>query len=105
MDSPFPVDYANNLNIATGYMKVLASRPRLIIMFNIRHEPHSVSELMQMTGMSQTALSHQLAKLRKIGMVMSERKGKEIYYSIANRRLSELVEYICYQFQCWEAKN
>jgi DNA-binding transcriptional ArsR family regulator len=101
MDSPFAVDFESNLDTATGYMKVLANRSRLMVMCKITREPHSVSELVELTGMSQPALSHQLAKLRDDGMVKTERRGKEIYYSIANRKLSELVEHICYQFQCW----
>lgn len=101
MDSPFAVDFESNLDTATGYMKVLANRSRLMVMCKITREPHSVSELVELTGMSQPALSHQLAKLREDGMVKTERRGKEIYYSIANRKLSELVEHICYQFQCW----
>ena len=101
MDSPFAVDFESNLNTATGYMKVLANRSRLLVMCKITREPHSVSELVELTGMSQPALSHQLAKLREDGMVKTQRRGKEIYYSIASRQLSELVEHICYQFQCW----
>lgn len=101
MDSPFAVNFESNIDIAAEYMKVLANRSRLVVMCNITREPHSVSELVEITGMSQPALSHQLAKLREDGMVKTQRKGKEIYYSIANRQLTELLEYICYQFQCW----
>lgn len=101
MDSPFTVNFESNLDTATGYLKILANRSRLMVMCKITREPHSVSELVELTGMSQPALSHQLAKLRENGMVKTERRGKEIYYSIANHKLSELVEHICYQFQCW----
>lgn len=101
MDSLFPVDFESNLDTATGYMKVLANRSRLMVMCKITREPHSVSELVKLTGMSQPALSHQLARLREDSMVKAERRGKEIFYSIANQQLADLVEHICYQFQCW----
>lgn len=101
MDSPYPVDFDLNMNKAIDYMKILANRSRLLVMCKISREPHSVSELVALTGMSQPALSHQLAKLREEGMVSTERKGKQIYYSVASPALADLVEYVCYQFQCW----
>ncbi len=99
MDSLFSRDIEMKLDKATHYLKVLANRNRLFIMCKITHKPHSVSELTALTGMSQTALSHQLAKLRKDGMVSTERKGKEIYYAIANQHLADLIKHICKQFQ------
>lgn len=82
-------------------MKMLANRGRLIVMCKISKRPYSVSELVLLTGMSQPALSLHLAKLREEEMVMTERRGKEIYYSIASQKLKELVEHISYKFQCW----
>ncbi len=101
MDSPYPVDFSNNVDQATDYMKVLANRGRLIVMCKISRRPYTVSELVQLTGMSQPALSMHLAKLRDANMVTTNRDGKEIYYSIANAELKDLVEHICYRFQCW----
>lgn len=101
MDSPFPVNLESNLDAATAHMKVLANRSRLLVMYKITRKPHTVSELIDVTGMSQTALSHQLAKLREDGMVHTQRQGKAVYYSIASCQLSELVEHIFYKFQCW----
>lgn len=101
MDSPLIVDFESNLEKASEYMKVLANRSRLMVLCKITREPHSVTELVELTGMTQPALSHQLAKLREDHMVTTERRGKEIYYSIANQKLADLVEHICYQFQCW----
>lgn len=101
MDSPFPVNFNANIDTAISYMKVLANSHRLIVMCHITEQPRCVSELVALTGMSQPALSHQLARLRDEEMVATQRKGKEIYYRIANRQLASLVESICYQFQCW----
>ena len=101
MDSPFPVDFDTNVDEASHYMKVLANKHRLIVMCKIKSKPHTVSELVTLTGMSQPALSMHLAKLRDEGMVSTEREGKEVYYSIANNHLRDLVEHVCYRFQCW----
>lgn len=99
MSSFFSTETEQALDEVTKYMKVLSHRSRLIVMCKVTRKPHSVSELIELTGMSQTALSHQLAKLREEKMVKAERKGKEIYYSIANQHLADLVEYICCKFQ------
>lgn len=85
---------------AARYMKLLSHPRRLMVMCKITRKPHCVSELMALTNMSQTALSHQLAKLREENMVKTKRKGKEIYYSIADPQFADLVEHICRRFQC-----
>lgn len=101
MDSPFPVNFSSNIDSAIHYMKVLANRHRLMVVCKIAREPHSVSELIELTGMSQPALSMHLARLRDEAMVTTQRQGKEIYYSIANYDLKDLVEHVTYRFQCW----
>lgn len=104
VDSPFSVNFEKNLETATQYMKILSNKHRMLVMCKITQEPHSVSELVTLTGLSQPALSHQLAKLRDMNMVSTNRLGKEIYYSIANPELAGLIEDICYRFQCWGEK-
>jgi ArsR family transcriptional regulator len=101
MDSPCVVDFQKNLDQATQCLKVLANRNRLVVMCKIVRQPHTVSELVELTGLSQPALSLHLAKLRNEGMVSTKRQGKQVYYSIACPELEELVEHICYRFQCW----
>jgi len=101
MDSPFPVDFETNANEATHYMKVLANKGRLMVMCKISYRPYTVSELVAVTGMGQPALSMHLARLRQERMVTTTRRGKAVYYTIANSHLRALVEVICYRFQCW----
>ena len=101
MDSPYPVNFQRNIANAARYLKILANSSRLIVMSKIVRHPHPVSELVVLTGMLQPALSMHLARLREEEMVRAERRGKEVYYSIANDELEDLVEHVCYRFQCW----
>jgi ArsR family transcriptional regulator len=102
MDSPYLVNFEGNLINATHYMKILSNQHRLKVMCRIVHAPHTVSELVELTGISQPALSLHLAKLREEKMVEAKRDGKQVFYRIANHQLAALVEHICYQFKCWE---
>lgn len=101
MDSPYAVNFDGNLDQATQHLKTLANRHRLLVMCKIARQPLTVSELVELMDISQPALSLHLAKLREEEMVKTRREGKQIYYSIANPKLADLVEHICYQFKCW----
>lgn len=51
----------------------------------------TVSELVAATGMEQSNLSHQLRKLREVGLVKSRPKGRKRRYSMADPALSILL--------------
>lgn len=54
----------------------------------------SVTELEELLGARQAAVSQQLARLRLDGLVSTRREGKAIYYSITDERASKLMEVI-----------
>lgn len=43
-------------------------------------------------GMTKSAISHQLKYLKSMGLVASEKRGKEVYYSLADEHIKELYE-------------
>lgn len=57
-----------------------------------------VSDLASLLEMNQTTVSHQLKLLRAMGAVAFERRGKELYYRLANTKINDVlligVEYI-----------
>ena len=85
---------------AVRYLKVLANQERMQVMCNISQEPHSVSELMEITGLMQSTLSMHLSKLRKEEMVETRKQGRSVYYSISDPRIRRLVQYLCQEFGC-----
>lgn len=85
---------------AVQYMKVLANLERMQVMCNICKQPHTVSELIAITGLSQPALSMHLARLRDEGMVTAEKSGRNVYYQVGDETLKDLVDYICNTFGC-----
>lgn len=42
--------------------------------------------------MTKSSVSHQLAKMRQAGIVRSRRNGKEVYYSLDDYHVAEVIE-------------
>jgi ArsR family transcriptional regulator len=51
----------------------------------------NVTELAQHTGLSISAISHQLRLLRDRSLLRSTRKGRSVYYSLADDHLRALI--------------
>lgn len=66
-------------------LKALANPKRLEIIQLIRDQELSVTEIKEMLDLYQGNLSQHLQVLRSAGVVKTERRGKQIYYSIAHK--------------------
>jgi DNA-binding transcriptional ArsR family regulator len=71
--------------------KLLSDSNRMRILFAISKEKKSVSEIMSETSLPQTLVSFHLRPLREGGIVVTERKGPFIYYSISEPILVDLL--------------
>lgn len=96
--SPDILDNPENDNIverardASSQLKAMAHESRLAILFHLYNGPKSVSELETLLDMRQPAVSQQLARLRSDQMVVTERRGKQVYYSISSKHAFVIVE-------------
>jgi DNA-binding transcriptional ArsR family regulator len=61
----------------------LGSPVRLELMALLAKGPRSVGELRQMLGLEQALVSHHLGKLREVGLAISERRGRCVFYEHA----------------------
>ena len=75
----------------TTLLKSIANRHRLQIIRLLAEKEHSVGELEKIVGLSQSALSQHLARLRRDKMVMTRRNAQTIYYSLAGSLPRSLV--------------
>lgn len=57
-----------------------------------KKEKIAVTEVADSLKVSLSAVSHQLAKLKSMGIVESERVGQNIYYSISDSKKGDLVK-------------
>ena len=71
--------------------KALADETRLKIIDAIIDKPKTVGQLVQITVESQSCVSHQLKTLKEAEIVKCERKGKCMYYSLADIHVKEIV--------------
>jgi len=81
-----------NAERTTDFLKNLTHTSRLMILCRLLEEPATVGELEEMLSVHQTSVSKQLARLRKDGLVTSQRDGRSIYYSLADERARRVVE-------------
>lgn len=83
---------------ASGLMRVLANRDRLLLLCELTEGERNVGELQEATGIVQPTLSQQLAVLREEALVETRRDGKNIYYSIASPQALAVLQVLHQQF-------
>lgn len=64
-------------------LKVLADETRLSVVKQLMKRPMHVGELNESLGIEQSLLSHHLKLLRKSELVIAERDGKSVLYSLS----------------------
>ena len=62
-------------------LKAFTNPNRILILFLLTAGEHSVGQMIDKTGLSQSNMSHHLAILRRLGVVTTRRKGRTIFYS------------------------
>ena len=68
---------------ASGLLKTLGNEHRLMILCTLLEGERSVGDLVEKIGLSQSALSQHLARLRRDGLVRTRRSSQTIYYRVA----------------------
>ena len=76
------------------FFGTLVSEPRLKIINLLRNGKKNVGEIMEKLKMDQTAVSHDLARLKQCGFVNSEVDGKYRYYELNYESIKPLMEMI-----------
>ncbi len=74
----------------------LGDPTRAQLVYMLTHREYSVNELSQYVGVTPSAVSHHLAKLRAIRLVHTRRSGNLIYYSIDDSHIAALFHEALY---------
>jgi len=74
----------------------LADPTRARIVFALTQSEHSVGELAGLTGVSVSAVSHHLARLRGIRLVKTRRAGNQVFYSVDDAHVAQLFREALY---------
>ena len=78
-------------NLSNLY-KMFADSTRLKIMWALSKERMCVCDVAVLLGMTKSAVSHQLKSLRLTNLVHYEKEGKNVYYSIVDDHVLEMLE-------------
>lgn len=84
-------DFASRAGNAETFLKALANRHRLMILCELHKGERSVGVLHEAVGLSQSALSQHLARLREDALVTTRRELQMIYYSLASKEASRMI--------------
>ncbi len=92
-------DLQANARKASTLLKAMSNERRLLILCHLSLGEKSVGELEELVGLSQSALSQHLARLRRDKLVSTRRNAQNIYYSLhgdeAKRIMATLHEIYC----------
>ncbi len=70
----------------------LADPRRIILLYQIAEKPQCVNELSAALGIPQPTTSRHLKNLRERGLVIAERDGQSIIYSLADPRIIKVLD-------------
>ena len=70
----------------------LADPSRLRIISVLAHRRINVTEICDLVGMSQPAVSHHLRLLRVGRIVRAEKEGKQVYYTLDDDHIHDLLD-------------
>ncbi len=71
--------------------KILGDPSRLKIIMALAEGEMCVCDLAAFIGLSESAVSHQLRRLRELYLVKNRRDGQSLYYSLDDDHVSQLI--------------
>ena len=78
----FARELIDNVDETGALLKTMANEKRLVTLCQLLQGEKSVSEMEELLGLSQSALSQYLARLRVAEIVKTRRSAQTIYYSL-----------------------
>jgi ArsR family transcriptional regulator len=85
---PLPPDRARA--VAAARFRALGDETRLRLLEHLTAGERSVADLMELTELGQSLVSHHLRSLREAGLVRDRRDGRWVFYSIAEPALTSV---------------
>ncbi len=85
-------DLEQNAKHVSSVLKAIGNAKRVLLLCKIvEHGEINAGSLVGVAGLSQSAMSQHLAKLREEGIIKYRRKGQNLYYSLHDNRIKELI--------------
>ena len=81
--------------LASEMLKAISYPYRLKILELLEDgESHAVSEIQEFTRIEASLLSHHLTKMKDKGIISSSRDGRNIYYKLAIKEITKVLDCI-----------
>lgn len=87
-----PSRLAAKAGAAAGLLRALANENRLMILCRLVEGETSVGDLVAAVGLSQSALSQHLARLRADRLVATRREAQTIFYRLASTEATRVMQ-------------
>ena len=81
----------NELYDLAELFKVFGDSTRILILFVLFNKEESVSDIAKALNMTDSAVSHQLKILKQNKLVKPSRKGKQVYYALADDHVKTII--------------
>ena len=88
-----------NAQKASGFLKMLSNKNRLLILCSLAQGEKAASELVDISGLSQTATSNHLAAMRDADIIDYRREQRELYYYIKDSNVLRIIG-VLYDIYC-----
>ena len=89
---PSALDFARQAGEAATLLKALSNESRLLVLCHLAESGElSVGELVERVGLSQSALSQHLAKLREEGLVATRKEAQTVFYRVCDPKADQLL--------------
>lgn len=79
------------LETITDIFRALGDTTRAKILYALKNDDKCVKDLVKLTGISQSGVSHQLGYLRRLKFVKSKKDGNMAMYSLRYKHLSAML--------------
>lgn len=89
----------SDIQAVSQYFKILSDYNRLSILFLLKERKRSVSEIVEILNLEQSAVSHQLKILRDSRLVKAQRQGKSMIYELDDDHVFTILQQIIIHVQ------
>ncbi len=83
------------------FVKSIASESRLnILLLFLDGQERTVNQISEAVGLGQPTTSEHLAVMKRAGVLVSEKRGKEVYYRPDRLRIAQYLETLSALLKC-----
>lgn len=75
-----------------AFFKILGDNTRIKILYALKTREMCAGDIAVLLNMTKSAVSHQLAIMRNMHQVRARREGKNIFYSLDDQHIVDIIE-------------